>query len=184
MGKVFPKIEISLTSTEGTYYVYDLTNVMITNYSISGFDSQIPTEEISLNYEKTKRMEISGEKIKDAVAEKPVETLSKDVLKEELTIRSPLKVPLWVQTTAQFWIDKNVSDSEFTDALGFLVKEKIIEVKVDTPLIETDQISDEEQQVPEWIATTTNRWINGKVPEDQFLEGIKGMIKNKIIVGI
>ncbi len=60
MGEVLPKIEIHLTSTEGTYYVYDLTNVMITNYSISGFDSQIPTEEISLNYEKTKRLEISG----------------------------------------------------------------------------------------------------------------------------
>ncbi len=151
MGKVFPKIEISLTSTEGTYYVYDLTNVMITNYSISGFDSQIPTEEISLNYEKTKRREISGEKIKYMVAGKPLETITIDVLMDELTIHSSSKVPLWVQTTAQFWIDKNVSDREFTNALGFLVKEKINEVKVDTPLIETDQISDEEPQVPEWM---------------------------------
>ncbi len=33
-------------------------------------------------------------------------------------------------------------------------------------------------------ATTTNWWINDEFPEDQFLEGIKGMIKNKIIVGI
>ena len=85
---------------------------------------------------------------------------------------------------AQFWVDGDVSDREFTDALGFLIKESIIEVEVEPPLTETDQPGEEEPQVPAWIATTTEWWINGEVPEDQFLEGIKWMIKNKIIRGV
>ena len=102
----------------------------------------------------------------------------------ETSMESKPKVPAWVQTTAQFWVDENVSDREFTDALGFLVKEKIIEVEVEPQLAEIDQPDSDEPQVPAWIATTTEWWINGEVPEDQFLEGIKWMIKNKIITGV
>ena len=51
IGKVFPKVEIHLTSSAGaTYYAYELTNVMVTSYSISGDADQIPMEEFSLNF--------------------------------------------------------------------------------------------------------------------------------------
>ena len=182
MGKVFPKVEIHLDSGKETYHVYKLTNVMITSYTISGTNNEIPTEEFSLNYEKITISESSKEPPKaEVVVEEPI---SEPKVKDELEIKSDSKVPIWVQTTAQFWINENVSDREFTDALGFLVKEKIIEVDVEPQLTESDQLVDEEPQVPEWIATTTEWWINGEVPEDQFLEGIKWMIKNNIITGI
>ena len=52
IGKVFPKVEIHLTSSAGTtYYAYELTNVMVTSYSISGDADQVPMEEFSLNFE-------------------------------------------------------------------------------------------------------------------------------------
>jgi len=182
MGKVFPKVEIHLDSGKETYYVYKLTNVMITSYTISGTNNEIPTEEFSLNYEKITISESSKEPPKAEVVVE--ESISEPKVKDELEIKSDSKVPIWVQTTAQFWINGNVSDREFTDALGFLVKEKIIEVDVEPQLTESDQLVDEEPRVPEWIATTTEWWINGEVPEDQFLEGIKWMIKNNIITGI
>ena len=192
LGKVFPKVEIHLASNEGIYFAYELTNVMITSYSISGSENQIPIEEFSLNYEKITRSELSEDQDKEVMVveepkkpiPEPVEPLAEDVMKDELEMSPASKVPAWVQTTAQFWIDRDVSDREFTDALGFLVKEKIIEVEVESPQTETDNQTDEEPQVPDWIATTTEWWINGEVPEDQFLEGIKWMIKNKIIRGI
>ena len=189
---MFPKVEIHLASNEGIYFAYELTNVMITSYSISGSENQIPIEEFSLNYEKITRSELSEDQDKEVMVveepkkpiPEPVEPLAEDVMKDELEMSPASKVPAWVQTTAQFWIDRDVSDREFTDALGFLVKEKIIEVEVESPQTETDNQTDEEPQVPDWIATTTEWWINGEVPEDQFLEGIKWMIKNKIIRGI
>ena len=130
---------------------------MITSYSINGSGTSIPTEEISLNYEKIIYSNTSD---------------------------STKKIPDWIKSTAKFWVDRNVSDREFTDALGFLVKERIIEVEVQSQLEENDQFFNEKPEVPAWIAQTTNWWINGQVPEDQFLEGIKWMIKNKIIRGL
>ena len=60
-GKVFPKVEIHLTASytdEGrkTYYAYELKNVMVTSYQISGQgqSEQVPTEQFSLNFEELK----------------------------------------------------------------------------------------------------------------------------------
>jgi len=54
MGKVFPILEFHLTSSAGTYYAYELKNVMVTSYSISGDADERPTEQISLNFEEIK----------------------------------------------------------------------------------------------------------------------------------
>jgi type VI secretion system secreted protein Hcp len=180
-GKVFPKVEIHLDSGKETYYAYELTNVMITSYSISWTGNDVPTEEFSLIYEEITFTETSPEPPKAEIAIKePV----KETMDNEMVMKEEVKVPGWVQTTAQFWIDEDVSDREFTDALGFLVKEKIIDVQVEPALVDTDETTTDEPEVPDWIATTTEWWINGQVPEDQFLEGIKWMIQNRIITGV
>lgn len=49
-GKAIPTVEFHLTSTHGTYYKYELTNVMVTSYSMSGGADERPTEEVSLNF--------------------------------------------------------------------------------------------------------------------------------------
>jgi type VI secretion system secreted protein Hcp len=60
-GKVFPKVEIHVTASTTdagrvTYYAYDLTNVMITSYNISGSgqSEDVPMEDFSLNFEEIK----------------------------------------------------------------------------------------------------------------------------------
>ena len=53
-GKVFPKVEIQLASSAGTYFAYELKNVMITSYSISGGADEMPMESFSLNFEAIK----------------------------------------------------------------------------------------------------------------------------------
>jgi len=60
-GKVYPKVEIHLTASytdagRQTYYAYELKNVLVTSYNISG-DGQaesVPTETFSLNFEEIK----------------------------------------------------------------------------------------------------------------------------------
>jgi type VI secretion system Hcp family effector len=174
-GQVFPKVSIDLCTNQKSYCTlsYELKNVMITSYSISGSSDELPVEEILLDYE---------ELIRNSISETEEER-HEPALEDDLMEPKP-RVPLWVQSTAKFWIDKDVSDREFTDALGFLVKEKIIDVEVEPVLTETEEPSDEEPQVPAWISQTTDWWINGEVPEDQFLEGIKWMIENRIIRGL
>ena len=55
-GEVIPKLELELTSSSGTYLRYELNKVMITSYSISGSgqSGDLPTESITLNFEKIK----------------------------------------------------------------------------------------------------------------------------------
>jgi type VI secretion system secreted protein Hcp len=58
-GKVFPKVEISLTtsttdSSEEVFYKYELKNVMVSSYSVSGGAQNVPSEHFSLNFEEIK----------------------------------------------------------------------------------------------------------------------------------
>lgn len=60
-GRVFPKVEIDMTASytdagRVTYYRYELTNVLVTSYSISGSgqSESVPVEDFSLNFEEIK----------------------------------------------------------------------------------------------------------------------------------
>jgi len=60
-GKVFPTVEIHLTASytdagRVTYYAYELKNVLVTSYDISGSGQaeDVPTENFSLNFEEIK----------------------------------------------------------------------------------------------------------------------------------
>lgn len=61
-GKVFPKVEIHVTASytdagRVTYLAYELKNVQVTSYSIggSGQSEQVPSEQMSLNFEEIKQ---------------------------------------------------------------------------------------------------------------------------------
>jgi type VI secretion system secreted protein Hcp len=60
-GKVFPKVEIHLTASytdtgRVTYYAYELTNVLVSSYNISGTGQgeDVPMEDFALNFEEIK----------------------------------------------------------------------------------------------------------------------------------
>ncbi|MEL6106326.1 MAG: type VI secretion system tube protein Hcp [Planctomycetota bacterium] len=60
-GKVFPKVEIDLTASytdagRVTYYRYELKNVLVTSYNVSGSgqSDDVPMEDFSLNFEEIK----------------------------------------------------------------------------------------------------------------------------------
>lgn len=59
LGKVFPKVEIHLTTRlagqDPVYLAYELKNVMITSYQLNGSASDArPMEQLSLNFEEIK----------------------------------------------------------------------------------------------------------------------------------
>ena len=71
LGKVFPKVEIhckssAVNSGRETFYKYELKNVMVCSYSVSGGSQDKPHESFSLNFEEIKvtytEMNEKGEK--------------------------------------------------------------------------------------------------------------------------
>ncbi len=60
-GRAFPKVEIHVTTSytdvgRVTYYKYELTNVIVTSYSVggSGAVDDVPMEQVTLNFAKVK----------------------------------------------------------------------------------------------------------------------------------
>lgn len=55
-SRVIPKVEVHFVSNNKTYYEYELTNAVVTSYSISVPVSSTdpPVEELSLGFEKIK----------------------------------------------------------------------------------------------------------------------------------
>jgi type VI secretion system secreted protein Hcp len=60
-GKVFPKVEIHITASytdagRQTYYAYELKNVQVVNYAVSGATQSdaVPEEDVTLNFEEIK----------------------------------------------------------------------------------------------------------------------------------
>ena len=59
LGKIYPKVEIDITNdgvgdARQTYYKYELKNVMISSYSVSGSPNGRPHESFSLNFTEIK----------------------------------------------------------------------------------------------------------------------------------
>jgi len=159
---------------------FDLTNVFFTSYFVSASENQRPMEEISFVYERiTQSTSTEKEPVEKSNTEPKTERPTVDDIPAREIVQE--KVPSWVQTTANFWVDGNVSDKEFTDGIGYLVREKIIELE---PIKIESSGQQAEPEVPSWIKQNTKWWIEGQVPEDQFLDSIKWLIQNNIITGV
>jgi len=83
-------------------------------------------------------------------------------------------VPDWVKNTASWWATDLISETEFLNAIEYLVKEDVIRVNVS----QTDETS---QSVPDWVKNTANWWATDLISETEFLNAIEYMIKVGII---
>jgi len=83
-------------------------------------------------------------------------------------------VPDWVKNTAGWWADDAISETEFLNAIEFLVKENIIQVNI-------SQTSETAQSVPEWVKNTAGWWAGDAISETEFVNAIEYLIKVGII---
>lgn len=122
------------------------------------------------------------ESVEISVSSRPIEDIEREDETEDEQSRQ--KVPTWVKTTAKFWVEGDVEDKDFTGGISYLIQKGIIDLQ-DEPMVEASPSEEEivsEPTVPKWIMQTTAWWINGEVPEDQFLEGINWLVKKRIIL--
>ena len=84
-------------------------------------------------------------------------------------------VPDWVKNTAGWWADDAISETEFINAIEFLVKEDIIQVNV-------SQTSETSQSVPDWVKNTAGWWADDIISDDDFVNSLQYLIKVGVIV--
>jgi hypothetical protein len=85
------------------------------------------------------------------------------------------KIPSWIKNTAAQWSRGEISDSDFSDGIRYLIENDFIRV----PGI---QDTESESEIPDWIKNSASWWASGKITEDEFINSIKYLIENRIII--
>jgi len=84
------------------------------------------------------------------------------------------QVPDWIKNTAGWWADALISNSEFVNAIEFLIKEGIIHV-------DTKAVSEKSDNIPDWVRNTAGWWATDLISETEFINAIQFMIESGLI---
>ena len=90
-------------------------------------------------------------------------------------------IPSWIKNNAGWWADDEIDDFTFAQGIGFLIKNKIIQIH-DLPTTPDGEISIENDIViPSWIKNNAGWWSDDKISDSDFLSGIKFLVETNII---
>jgi hypothetical protein len=95
----------------------------------------------------------------------------------ELIDSGNIVIPLWIREFAKYWHNGAITDVEFSNGIGFLIKEGIIVV----PETQNQKTSDE-VIIPEWVKASAGWWIDRQISDMEFAKGIEFLIKKGIII--
>ena len=84
-------------------------------------------------------------------------------------------VPDWVKNTAGWWAADTISETEFLNAIEFLVNKEIIQVS------DTTSDKDISGYVPSWIKNNAEWWADGQIDDSSFVSGLQWLISNGIM---
>ena len=83
-------------------------------------------------------------------------------------------VPDWVKNTAGWWATDAISETEFVNAIEFLINDGIIQVSA-------SQSNEDTQGVPDWIKNTAGWWATDAISETEFVNAIEFLVNVGII---
>ena len=90
-------------------------------------------------------------------------------------------IPSWIKNNAGWWADDKIDDFTFAQGIGFLIKNKIIQIH-DLPTTPDGEIAIENDIViPSWIKNNAGWWTDDKISDSDFLSGIKFLVETNII---
>ena len=85
-------------------------------------------------------------------------------------------IPEWVKNNASWWSERQISQSEFTNGLEFLINEGIIYIPSTEP-----GIPGPDKTIPDWVRNTGGWWSDGQIPDSGFINAMKYLIEIGII---
>jgi len=90
-------------------------------------------------------------------------------------------IPPWIKNNAGWWADDKIDDFTFAQGIGFLIKNKIIQIN-DLPTTSDGEIAIENDiAIPPWIKNNAGWWADDDISDSDFLYGIKFLVETNII---
>ena len=90
-------------------------------------------------------------------------------------LKSNVSIPKWVKTTAKMWSHGDVQDSEFTNAIQYLISNGIMHIPHDV------SGNSSSQTIPTWLKHSTSMWADGNTTDNDFVQSIQWLITKGII---
>ena len=90
-------------------------------------------------------------------------------------------VPPWIKQTSGWWADDEIDDFTFANAIGFLIKNKIIQIHDLATTSDGEILIDNDLSIPAWIKNNAKWWADNKITDNDFLFGIKFLVESNII---
>ncbi|MGI0018551.1 MAG: hypothetical protein ACREA1_07565 [Nitrosotalea sp.] len=90
-------------------------------------------------------------------------------------MKSNVSIPKWVKTTAKMWSQGDVQDSEFTNAIQYLISNGIMQIPHET------SGSRSSQTIPTWLKHSTSMWADGQITDNEFVQSIQWLITKGIV---
>ena len=84
-------------------------------------------------------------------------------------------VPDWVKNTAGWWAEDAISETEFVNAIQFLVNQGMIQVTA-------SDSSKTSQNTPDWVKNTAGWWAEDAISETEFVNAIQFLVNQGIIL--
>ena len=93
-----------------------------------------------------------------------------------LPVANAESVPDWVKNTAGWWAEDVISETEFVNAIEYLIKDGIIVVS------SIQQSESQTDGIPDWVKNTAGWWADGLIDDKSFVTAIQWLISNSIII--
>ncbi len=90
-------------------------------------------------------------------------------------------VPSWIKNNADWWADDKIDDFTFAQGIGFLIKNKIIQISNLPTTPDGEIIIEKDIVIPSWIKNNAGWWAENSISDSDFLYGIKFLVENNII---
>lgn len=88
---------------------------------------------------------------------------------------SNVSIPKWIKNTAKMWSQGDLQDSEFTNAIQYLISNGVMHVPHGASGASSSQT------IPTWLKHSTGMWAGGQITDDEFVQSIQWLISKGIV---
>ena len=88
----------------------------------------------------------------------------------------PILIPSWIKNNAGWWANGQISDSDFTSGIQYMIQNNIIIIQ---NLPQSGESSG--QVIPSWIKDNSGKWAENKISDNDFVKGIEFLVQYGII---
>jgi len=84
-------------------------------------------------------------------------------------------IPVWIKTSAGWWSEKKIADSDFVLGIEFLIQNDVITIP------QTEFVINSSPQIPEWIGVNAGWWANEQISDEEFTQTLQWLIANGVM---